>query len=322
MSTAQNKKPATVDEDVDDLDDVLEQFGTASKTAPSATAPSAPAGKDKAAARKLPAGLEDLDVGEDFARELAEGMAALMRELAVDVGDKPEDNLTGKDASLEQAELEREAAFRKAWEDMLVEDMNGALNTEDFGATGKGKTPAKPGETAKTDVREDAFQASIKKAMDKLKQSDSALHADSAASDPFEALLSQLGEDGTETEEQLQGMLENMMAQLMGKDVLYEPLKELHEKFPKYLEDNAETLSAEDKKRYNSQQRLVVEILAVFDSPSYSPDNEEQGIKIVTMMNKMQEFGSPPQELMGELPPGMETDKDGMPKLPNQCTIA
>lgn len=55
--------------------------------------------------------------------------------------------------------------------------------------------------------------------------------ADSATgTDPFEALLSQLGDGNGETEDELQGLLENMMAQLMGKDVLYEPLKELSEK--------------------------------------------------------------------------------------------
>lgn len=50
-----------------------------------------------------------------------------------------------------------------------------------------------------------------------------------AGGDPLEALLSQLG-DGEESEEQIQGLLESMMAQLMSKDVLYEPLKELGDK--------------------------------------------------------------------------------------------
>ena len=51
-----------------------------------------------------------------------------------------------------------------------------------------------------------------------------------SSGDPLDALLAQLGDGGEETEEQIQGLLESMMAQLMSKDVLYEPLKELHEK--------------------------------------------------------------------------------------------
>lgn len=38
-----------------------------------------------------------------------------------------------------------------------------------------------------------------------------------------------MGGDG-ETEDGLQGILETMMSQLMSKEVLYEPLKEMHEK--------------------------------------------------------------------------------------------
>lgn len=55
----------------------------------------------------------------------------------------------------------------------------------------------------------------------------------SSSSDPLDNLLNQLGsgfEDNFENNEELQSMLEGMMHQLISKDVLYEPLKELHEK--------------------------------------------------------------------------------------------
>lgn len=51
--------------------------------------------------------------------------------------------------------------------------------------------------------------------------------------DPLESLLSQLdsgGNEGGEDNEELQNILETMMRQLMSKEILYEPLKELHEK--------------------------------------------------------------------------------------------
>ena len=53
----------------------------------------------------------------------------------------------------------------------------------------------------------------------------------------METLLSSLknmGGDG-EAEEGLQGLLETMMSQLMSKEVLYEPLKEMHEKVCKLI---------------------------------------------------------------------------------------
>lgn len=76
-----------------------------------------------------------------------------------------------------------------------------------------------------------------------------------------------------------------MMTQLMSKDVLYEPLKELHEKFPSYLKDNAATLKPEDKQRYEAQQKLVTEIIAIFENSSYTPEDQEKGVRIVTLMN-------------------------------------
>ena len=41
--------------------------------------------------------------------------------------------------------------------------------------------------------------------------------------------------DSPESEEDLRGILEPMMSQLMSKDVLYEPLKELHDKVRRSL---------------------------------------------------------------------------------------
>jgi len=47
----------------------------------------------------------------------------------------------------------------------------------------------------------------------------------------MEAFLAQLGDGaGGESEEELNRLLESMMSQLMSKDVLYEPLKDLQDK--------------------------------------------------------------------------------------------
>ena len=91
--------------------------------------------------------LDDLEIGNEFARELAEGMAALMREIAAEAAKPGDDVPSGAEAGTEEEVRLREAAFRKAWEEMLVEGMNGALDVDDF--AGKGKAPARPGETPK-----------------------------------------------------------------------------------------------------------------------------------------------------------------------------
>jgi len=58
--------------------------------------------------------------------------------------------------------------------------------------------------------------------------------ADATSPESLEALLKSLGdlglgEGGDENDSELAGFLENMMGQLMSKEVLYEPLKELAE---------------------------------------------------------------------------------------------
>ena len=60
------------------------------------------------------------------------------------------------------------------------------------------------------------------------RQADEAAAKGDGLDDIFSRLQGDL--DSTESEEELKGILETMMSQLMSKDVLYEPLKELHDK--------------------------------------------------------------------------------------------
>lgn len=74
--------------------------------------------------------------------------------------------------------------------------------------------------------------------MDKLKTSESNLKPPSSSSptqdqvDELAKLLKGLGEEGEDpaAEQELTDVLQAMMGQLMSKEVLYEPLKELYEK--------------------------------------------------------------------------------------------
>lgn len=76
----------------------------------------------------------------------------------------------------------------------------------------------------------------------------------------------------------------------------------------------------------------------MFEDPKYSEEDPEVGLKVVTLMNevgcppnipkifhssrpKMQSHGAPPTEIMGDLPPGMNLGADGLPQLPEGCTL-
>ncbi|KAI3637875.1 hypothetical protein MIR68_004524 [Amoeboaphelidium protococcarum] len=111
-------------------------------------------------------------------------------------------------------------------------------------------------------------------------------------------------------------IVSSMMDTLMSKEVLYDPLKELANKYPSYLQENKEKIPANDYQRYEKQMKCCVNIVQEYEKTKY---NQE---RIAQLMNEMQECGSPPADLLKELAPDIELDADGMPKLPNDASAA
>ncbi|KDQ10644.1 hypothetical protein BOTBODRAFT_35973 [Botryobasidium botryosum FD-172 SS1] len=324
------------DDNLDDLDDVLDQFSPPPKLA-TAPAPSKTTEASKAAksSTKAAGPAADLDLDDDFAKELAAGMEALMKELGGGTG-----------AADDTLDPEQQEAFKKAWEQMLASELDASgVGAEDMFGTPAGSAKPKSAEKVgkpveKEDVKGKGsqsqpqpaadFQDTIKEAMRKLKRSDddaAARSGEPGPEDPLAALLDQMGDlplSAEEGEAGLQKLLEGMMGELMSKEVLYEPLKELDDKFPEYLAKNDATLSSDDSKRYKSQRTIVKRIVEIFEDPDYSDDSLESSAEILHLMNEMQSLGTPPPEIMGPLPPGFDLGPDGSPKLdvPEGCTIA
>ncbi|KAG5652146.1 hypothetical protein H0H81_006130 [Sphagnurus paluster] len=307
------------EDDLDDLDDVLDQFTPASKTnppqspgAPPAPPPTATFGRPRtntrvdAPPKSVPGGLgagldatAELDEDElsaEFSRELAKGMESLMREISG--GSLPGEAAAEGEAPVDDEEAVR--AFKAAWEAMLVEGMDGMVGNDIAGLQEFLAKEGAPATSAGAEPPKNEFQNKIKQAMDKLKESESNLQAESApksgagaAPDSLEALLSSLGDlglgdgEGPEDEAELAGLLENMMGQLMSKEVLYEPLKELSDSYPGYLEKPPSPLSDEDRTRYQNQLTCVRKILAVFDKPSYSDENAEARKTVSDLMTEV-----------------------------------
>jgi len=237
-------------------------------------------------AQPAPAPPQPVADGAEFEAKLAEGMESLFRDLALESGAR--------------SERERLAA---AWEAMLVEGMDGASEPS---ASSPGPSDAD-------------FQSRIRSTMSRLRESESGLQPPASGDgDTIQSLLSQLGDlsgAGGENTEQLQGALEAMMGQLMSRDVLYEPLKELHDKFPEYLSKNASTLSSEDRARFEAQIVCIKQLLDQFEAKTYRDDDEGAREKIVELMGELQTHGSPPDDMIGPLPPGISMGADGLPDM-------
>lgn len=162
-----------------------------------------------------------------------------------------------------------------------------------LGAVAAAEAEAPLAEEASRTVDEGSFQDKIRKTMERMQESGEQAMAAAAAegSDDFMAeMLKQLGSgglDGAGSEEEFSKMLVGMMEQLTAKEILYEPMKELDEKFPPWMEVNREVVPQDDLKRYEEQQALVKQIVAKFEAPGYTDTNAADREQIVDLMQKV-----------------------------------
>ncbi|KAI9883614.1 MAG: hypothetical protein M1823_004629 [Watsoniomyces obsoletus] len=301
-SSARHPPPSVEVEDVpdpdedylDDLDDVLEEFSAPPKSDVKTQEPSISSnhgGKDTST--KRPSAEED----DEFAKELEAGMADLLDELA----ETPE--------------------VRQQLEN-LVKDLGQAAGAVG-GSSGEGPAGGisrseEPTTERETGTAGGSFQDTIKRTMRRMQESNeqaTAATTTTTSDDPEDVLAEMLkqvqtsssgegggGTDGTDdNEEEFSKLLVGMMEQLTTKEILYAPMTELNEKFPAWMEKNAEKVSEEDRGRYQEQRRLVGEIVARFERENYSDKNPEDREYIVERMQKMQAAGAPPAELVGNV---------------------
>jgi peroxin-19 len=166
-------------------------------------------------------------------------------------------------------------------------------------AEGTGDAPppsASTGPAPQAAPEDASFQDKIKRTMERMQASGdqaTAAAASGAGDDFMSEMLKQLssgdlGDLGGEgSEEEFSKMLMGMMEQLTNKEILYEPMKELDEKFPEWLIKNRDSTPKEDLKRYEEQQSIVREIVAKFEQKTYSDSNATDREFIVDKMQKV-----------------------------------
>ncbi|KAL0476100.1 Pex19 protein family domain-containing protein [Neurospora intermedia] len=287
------------EDDLDDLDDMLDEFAAVDLQAkkPSGSARPDAAGADGAK------GEDDVLSEEEFAKQLQAGMADLLG----DIENSPE----------------LQAQFESIFKELGAAAAASGAETPGI-PTPKAETSTKtpPSSSRRASAAaspssknaEASFQETIRRTMERMQTSGEQATAAAAAegSDDFLAeLLKQMqsgGLDGEGSEEEFSKMLMGMMEQLTHKDILYEPMKELHEKFPGWLEKNRAATSKEDLERYELQQKLVSEIVAKFEEPNYADTSKEHHEYIVDRMQKMQDAGQPPNDLVGDMPSAQNLD--------------
>jgi len=105
-------------------------------------------------------------------------------------------------------------------------------------------------------------------------------------------------------------IVDGMMRQLLGKELMYEPMKQVCEKYPEWLAVQVDSLPKEEYERYGTQYQYFQRIVAVYET---EPDNFP---RIMELMHDVQQYGQPPAEIIKELAPGLEFNEEGMPIMP------
>lgn len=147
---------------------------------------------------------------------------------------------------------------------------------------------------------EEPFHKTIRKTMERMQVSGDQATAAAKTDDSGDMLAQMLKEmqdgglKGAGDDEGFNKMLLGMMEQLTNKEILYEPMKELYDRFPRWMSENRSSTSADDLRRYDEQQRLVREIVERFEQNSYmdshAPDREFIVERMQQVLHQAQSF--------------------------------
>jgi len=281
--TEEEEVPDPDEDDLDDLDDMLDEFSAPKDSTQQEGSVKSGPGRPVTSPPEDQLNVEGL-TDDDFVKQFEAGMADLM------------------------GELESSPEMKTQFETMMKE-LGDAAPEGDKTATSQ---PAATSSKAESSAPgEEAFQETIRKTMERM-QASSKQATDAAVADDSDDILAELmkqmqsGGMGDGSEEDFSKMLLGMMEQLTNKDILYEPMKELHDKFPSWMENNEAVISKDDRTRYKEQQTLVSEIVAKFEEKTYTDSNVEDREYIVERMQKMQAAGSPPPDLVGDMATAQE----------------
>jgi len=104
-------------------------------------------------------------------------------------------------------------------------------------------------------------------------------------------------------------VVDGVMKQLLDKELMYGPMKEVCQRFPSWLASNKDELSHKEYERYGQQYQYFQRIVRVYET---EPENFD---RLMELMQDIQEYGQPPVDIIKELAPELEFDDEGMPVM-------
>ncbi|KAL8763775.1 MAG: hypothetical protein Q9184_000477 [Pyrenodesmia sp. 2 TL-2023] len=305
-----HEAPDPQEDDLDDLDELLDDFTSPKNTTDQQYGPPQETLYDNSQgdAKSSPA------VTDDFNKQLQEQMAALMSD--------------GDESPEMQTEIQT-----------MLQELSAAVDSR----SAQDQSDLKESQPNLPAATEGSFDDAIQRTLQRMQASGDEANAAAAADQEPGDILAQMLEEmqrqgaGDATgEEEFSRMLMTMMEQLTNKDILYDPMKELNDKFPSWMLKNREVVQAPDLPRYEEQQRLIAEIVGKFEESTYSDLNAKDRAYIIermqevvdliepflsptlTVVFQMQAAGSPPADLVGDMSGAQDALQDLNAACPQQ----
>lgn len=116
--------------------------------------------------------------------------------------------------------------------------------------------------------------------------SESAAAAETMSDEVISRMMKEFEDMGKK--EDFNSVIDNMMRQLLNRDLMYVPMKSVCEKFPQYLAKNATKMTKQEYENYGHMYQTYQKIVMLYET---EPDNFPH---LMELMQDLQERGQPP----------------------------
>ena len=213
--------------------------------------------------------------------------------------DKSESDVKSNSSSTTD-KLKPSADHASAIDSALAALSAGAQNLQSKSNKSKSKKSSKPSAATPESVMP-GFEGSMDDFLSKMMSEFSQSQAGQAAGDGGAGST-----DASASPASMDAMLDSMMAEMLSKEYLYQPMKDIDSRWPAWLAEQKPKLSAKQFKDYESQAACFHRIVQLYESEPGTTSSRQINNKVMECMNELQDYGQPPQELVKDLlPPGL-----------------
>ncbi|XP_053561088.1 peroxisomal biogenesis factor 19 [Bombina bombina] len=169
------------------------------------------------------------------------------------------------------------------------------------------------GKVGSDETSQQEFTSCLKETLTGLAKNANDLQNSGLSEEKLAKAMEDMGIDDADGEGNILPLMQNIMQNLLSKEVLYPSLKEITDKYPEWLSTHQDSLPAEEYRKYQEQHSVMSRICQQFENEQGEGD-EAQFEAVMDLMQQLQELGHPPKELAGDSPqaPGFNFDLDGL----------